>query len=690
MSCFSLALNNIKKKFGSYSIYLISASFAVTVFTIFCSMYFNPQFSKYRFGSGKMAMLFQVSAVAVLLFASIFIFYSNKFFLRTRKKEIAIYSLLGMKKSQIGIMLFYENICIGFLATVCGLIIGALSSGIFSRAMFYLMKQVPEIDSGIRPETILLTTLAFFIIFLLNSINAYSIIYRFRLIELLSASKEGEKIPCFSFAGGILSLIIIVAGYLYGLSLDFNKGGMKQLPAASLVILMVVAGTLLFFGNFIPMAVVKLQKNKRFYYKISNLISTSQIVYRIKANFRILSVIAIMSAITVTMISATLVLYSVFEKTASTYTPFSYLSYDVDDIRYGQIQDTIRELGEVELLSSDRFTLMNTQGQSRLYATDLTYDTSPGEAPAHIYKAGDPFDAYIMSTSDYKKIIEDLHVEKGECNNQKTDFSIELKENECFFLDGNMNNTKAFCKSLIGETVHLNVTDAPSDFVIAGVSMHKYLGVFKYIRKTTLVINDSTYAALLRGMAGKDTVSYMGLTFNDPMHAKQTVDALNQIAPANTVVQEILHMKNLNYYEMNSTLYAQYGAYLFIGTFLGVLFLLALGSIMYYKQIIEAGEEIGRYQILKKTGMKKAEARQSISRQLAVVFGIPLFIGLIHSVFALITYNRIMMFVAEEVSWARAQEACICAVYILIYVFYYRLSVGSYMKIVWDEKGGSI
>jgi len=651
VSCFNLALNNIRKKFGSYSIYLISASFAVTVFCIFCSMYFNPQFSKYRFGSGKMAILFQVSAVAVLLFATIFVFYSNKFFIRTRKKEIAVYSLLGMKKSQIGIMLFYENICIGLLATVCGLILGTLSSGIFCRVMFRLMKQVPKVDSGIRLETVLLTVLAFFIIFLLNSINAYTIIYRFKLIELLSANKEGEKLPRFSFIGGIFSLIMIAAGYLYGLSIDFNKGGMKQLPGASLVILMVVAGTLLFFTNFIPMVVVKLQKNKTYYYKITNLISLSQIVYRIKANSRILSIIAIMSAITVTMISATLVLYSVFEKTASTYTPFSYLSYDVDDSQYEEILGAIRELDEVKLLSTDRFTLMNTQGQSDLYATDLTYDTSPGEAPTRVYKAGDSFDAYIMSSSDYKKIIRDLNVGKGECNNQKTDFTIDLKENECFFLDGNMNSNNAFCKALVGEKVHLYVTDVPSDFIIAGVSMHKYLGVFKYIRKTTLVLNDRTYDVLLAGAAGKDKVSYMGLTFDDPMKAKQTVDALNQIVPENTVVQEILHMKNLNYYDMNSILYAQYGAYLFIGTFLGILFLSSIRSIMYYKQIIEAGEEIGRYQILKKTGMKKSEARCSISRQLAVVFGMPLFIGLIHSAFALITYNRIMMFVSEEVSW---------------------------------------
>lgn len=98
MNFFSLALNNIKKKFGSYLIYLISTIFAVTIFSIFCSIYFNPQFSGYRFGAGKITVLFKAAAIAIVLFSSVFVLYSNQFFVKTRKKEIAIYSLVGMKK----------------------------------------------------------------------------------------------------------------------------------------------------------------------------------------------------------------------------------------------------------------------------------------------------------------------------------------------------------------------------------------------------------------------------------------------------------------------------------------------------------------------------------------------------------------------------------------------------------------
>lgn len=682
MNFFNLALNNIRKKFNSYLIYLISAVFAVTIFNIFCSMYYNPQFSKYRFGTGKMAILFKISSVAVILFAAIFILYANKFFVKTRKKEIAIYSMLGMRKRQIGRMLFYENIVIGILAITCGIILGTLFSRFFCMIMLSLMKQVPKVSLHLEWEAVVITIVAFLVLFIINSANAYAIIYRYRLIELLSAEKEGEKIPKYSIAGGILSVIILAAAYFYALSIDYNKGGIKNLPNAFVVMLLIVSGTYLFFGNFIPMLVLKLKNNKNFYYKPTNFISMSQIVYRIKANSRMLSMIAILSAITVTMISATFILYKGFEMAGAYYVPFHFLSYDVKEEKYKEVVDAISKIGEVKLLSSNRFTLIEAVGQNTGYALDVKSDLNPGEVQTVFYQPGDPFPAYILSSSDYQKIIDNLHVEKGSLNNQKTDFNLALKDNECYFIDGNVNTT--YCKSLTG-SVKLDAGNQSESFVIAGKSMHKYLGLFKKIRRTTIVLNDKMYKEYLAGVNGKDTVSFMGLMFDKPMRSKNTVDAINQLVPENGDVRKIMNLKNLSYYDLNSILYVQYGAYLFIGTFLGILFLLASGSIMYYKQIIEAQEEIGRYAILRKTGMNKLEIKKSISKQLSVVFGMPLFIGLVHSLFALITYRKAMMLVAEQVTYAYVLGAFVGVIYIMIYFFYYRLSVNSYMKIVWGK-----
>jgi len=677
---FHLAINNIKKKFGSYTIYLISAIFAVTIFSIFCSMYFNPQFSQYRFGSGKLAALFKISAVAVLIFASVFIFYANKFFVKTRKKEIAIYSLLGMKKSQIGRMLFYENILIGIIAIAGGILLGTLFTRFFCMIMLYLMKQVPSVNTGIQWEAIIITIVAFSVIFIINSFNAYIIIYKYRLIELLSSSKEGEKMPKYSVFGGIVSVIMIAGGYIYGLSIDFNEGGIRKLPATFLVIILVVAGTVLFFNNFIPMAVVWLKRNKNIYYKSTNFISLSQIVYRIKANSMMLSIIAILSAITVTMIGATFVLYKTFDKFSADYVPFSYLSQNINDEQYEEVVETINRIGDVSLLSTNRFTLIKAIGQNPKYA--VVYDKQPGETITKVFQPGDPFDAYVLSASDYRKMIKNLKTKTGTYDNQGTNFNSNLSDQECYFIDGNMDTT--YCKNVEGE-VKLKVSETTESFAIKGVSMHKYLGVYKEIRKTTIVLNDKMYEKYLQSVGNDKKISFMGLMFDNPMNSKKTVDAINEIVPVGKDTFNLLGIRNLNYYDLNGVLYVQYGAYLFIGTFLGILFLLASSSIMYYKQIIEAQEEVERYDILKKAGMHKIEIKRSISKQLIVVFGMPLLIGLLHSGFAMITYNRIMMFVAKDISWAYIQEAFIGSIYIMIYYIFYMLSVKSYMKIVWDK-----
>lgn len=670
MNFFSLALNNIKKKFSSYLIYLFSTIFAVTIFSIFCSMYYNPQFSQYRFGAGKMAALFQASAVAVILFSSIFVFYANKFFIKTRKKEIAIYSLLGMKKSQIGMMLFYENIIIGLIATVGGILFGTVLSRFFFMMLMSLMKQVSEVSFSIQWEAIIVTVVAFVILFIANSINSYMVIYKYKLIELLSASKEREKMPSFSVAGGIISIIIMAIGFILALNIDFNKGGLKQIPATFLVLSLVVTGTVLLFRNFIPLLVVKLKNNKAYYFKPANFISMSQIVYRINANATILSVISILSAAAITMVSATYALYIAFESMAPYYAPFSYMSKDVDNETYKKVIETIKSDQSINLLSSTRFKAIKAKAKNDQYTLEDV--KTPGEA----------FDAYILSQSDYRTIIKNTKTPTGTFQNLKTDFSMDLNDGECYFIDSN--TVKNYCENLVGDTVNVDFLQKSSSYKIAGVSMHKYLGIFK-TRKTTIVVNDNTFNNCYLSEARTDNiVSYMGLMFDEPMRSEKTVNALNYIVPINEEAYKATHMRNFSYVGVNKSLYQMYGAYLFIGLFLGILFLLSTGSIMYYKQIIEAQEEASRYDILKKTGMSRKEIKQSLVKQLAVIFGMPLFIGLLHSFFAIVTYNKIMDLLGSEMP-AFQSAYLIIAIYVLIYLIYYILSVNSYLKIVWNK-----
>ena len=667
MSYFNIVLNNIKKKFSSYLIYFISTIFAVTIFNIFCSIYYNPQFSQYRFGAGKMSVLFKASAIAVIIFSAIFVMYSNKFFVKTRKKEIAIYSLLGMRKSQIGMMMLYENIIMGILATACGVVLGVIFSRFFSMLLLYLMAAGTDVNFSIQWQAIVATVIAFMILFTLSSINAYSIIYRYKLVELLNASKEGERIPKYSVLGGIISVAMIVSGYIIALTMNVNEGGFKLLLPSFLVLLLVVVGTLLFFINFVPMIMVRIKNNQNVFYKTENVISISQIIYRMKDNSKTLSMIAVMVAITITMISATYSLYRGLEDTVQYYSPFSYMCKNITDDQFNEMVDIVKQTGEVNITATDRVSLIKAQGQNESYSVETTN------------KPGMIFDTYILSQSDYKSIIKDTNAktEKG-LSNIRTDFNMELADNECYFIDGN--TTEKYCENLTGKTVNLAYANSTSKFNIAGVSLHKYLGTFDFYTKPTIVVSDAVYTKYLSQAKSDDVVSYAGLMFDKPMNSEKTVKALNSVIPENKAISAV-GLKNISYIGFYRSAFQFYGAYVFIGMFIGILFLLASGSIMYYKQIIEAQEEIPRYDILKKTGMSRSEIEKSISKQLGIVFGISLLIGLLHSFFALLTYNRMMDIIGQETP-TLLNALIVVVLYIISYYFFYVLSKNSYMRIV--------
>lgn len=671
MNFFNLAINNIKKKFGSYLIYLISTIFAVTIFSIFCSIYFNPQFSEYRFGAGKITVLFRAAAIAIVIFSSVFVLYSNKFFVKTRKKEIAIYSLVGMKKSQIGRMMFYENIIMGLIATVCGTILGIVFSRFFSMILLNLMADGTAVTFSVQGQAVITTVVAFLILFMISSLNAYGIIYRYKLIELLSANKESEKLPKYSVMGGILAIVLIILGYTIAMVMNVNEGGFHLMIPALVILVCVVIGTLLLFKNFIPMAMLALKKNKAFYYKSENIISISQIVYRIKANSKMLSFIAITCAITITMMSATFSMYRALDSLVPYYSPFSYMAKNIDDQQFNGMLEVIQQTGEVKVTATNQFEILKTQLQNDEYSTET--ENNPGMV----------VDGYIMSQSTYQSIIKDTKVETGTFHNIKTDFNMDLKDGECYFIDGN--TKRDYCENLTGRAMNLQFLNETDAYNVVGVSLHKYIGILDLYLKPTMVLSDADYNKYREQAGADDVVKFTGIMFDNPAGSENTVAALDKIVPENTQTSCTFGIANLSYMGVYKSIFSLYGAYVFIGLFIGILFLLASGSIMYYKQIIEAQEEVSRYDILKKIGMSRDEIKKSIAKQLAIVFGLSLTVGLLHSAFALLTYNRTMDLAGKELP-TLINAGIIVGIYIIIYCFFYFLSVNSYMRIAWGRK----
>jgi putative ABC transport system permease protein len=667
-----IAIKNIRKRLGSYLAYFFSTSFSVIVFHLFCTMYYNPAFSVYRFGSGKMNTLFRGAAVAVLLFAAIFVLYSGSYFLRGRKNEIAIYSLLGMTKKTIAILLFCETFVIGMAAVILGIAVGSVTAQYFSAMLMRVMAVGTSVTYTISPMAAIVTATAFSVLFIISGIRAYQVIYRYRLIGLLSASKQSEGAPKYSAAGAFAAVILVVAGYVIASAMNLNQSGMKLLLPAFMVVLVVSAGTYLLFRNTVPMAVALLKRKKALYYRTSTFISTSQIAFRLRANARMLTLSALLCAISITMVSASYSLYRGLEQGTDFYAPFSYLVKNISEQQYEQIPQIVSGVGKVTITEEDTIPLLHAQIQSDGYGvqTGLEKDAALGE----------PVDVYLLSDVVYQKIVADTQAQKGGKSSLCTDFAGSLADGECYFLDGNM--TDQYSSGLVGQGLPVTFQGKSSVYQVIGVSLHKYLGLLDLYQHPTVVLSDNVYQKYAAAADSMDIDTFYGFMFDDEMASADTTAALDRVIPAR--FSDGTLPGNISYIGIYKANFALYGSYVFIGLFLGILFLLSMGSIMYYKMIMEAQEESPRYAILRKVGMKKKEMRACVAKQLGIVFGAPLSVGLVHTIFALATYNRMMDIIGQETP-TFFNALAVVGISVVIYGVFYLLAVKKYLSIVWKN-----
>ncbi len=623
MNFFNLAVKNIRQSFKNYLTYFISTVFAVVVFYIFLSIYYNQQFMQMSAELSKLKVAFIVSAIVVAFFSVIFIWNSNSFFIKTRKKEIATYSLLGMTRRQIARMLFYENILMGIVALASGIMIGTLFSKLFAMALIYVVGEAVQIEFVIELKAVINTAIVFLGMFFINSVHGYTIIYRFKLADLFSAQKEGEKQPKSSWIGAIFSIILIGVGY----ALAVLSGGFVVILAVPILII-VITGTFLLFHSVAIALIKRIKKNKSYYYSGVNLISVSQLLYRIKGNVRTLATIAVLGAVTITAVGTTFTVYLGTEDMVSRIRPYSF-SYIVKEEGVDKnMNEVLLRYPENQVKSIDEIYFIKVKGESSRYTS-----------PEGTY--------YLMSESQYRNALEN--------RNKKLEY--ELKdESECM---GRADGSKA------GE-VTLSISSG---------MLNKKLTVAKPLREIPMnaatlgdivVVKDVLYNDFRN--TNPEIVTVRGYLFESPEKSGQLVKDLKQVIPKD--------QNPSDFYGQYSSLRKTTGVLAYIGAFLGILFVLSTGSIIYFKQLTEANDDRHRYVILQNIGVSKKEIRSAIAKQMKVVFGLPLLISICHSAFALTSLKNMLMI--DIIGYC----AAVAVAYAIAYAIYYFITVDSYVKIV--------
>lgn len=630
MTFASLAGRNIRRHVRTYVSYLLSQTFSVMVFYVFMAIYYNRQFFQLSKDSAGIMVLFLSSGIVVALFSVMFVWYSNGFFVRSRTKELATYALLGMERRQIALLLFLENMALGLLSLVAGIGLGNLFSQLCSMLLIHMLRSTISVSFALAPEAVVLTVVLFAGLILITSLHTSSLIYRLRLIDLFQASHQGERVPKVSVLSAILSVLFIAAGYTLA---DIAGSGLVVVAAIPILLLTII-GTYMLFRNVIPAVVRGIRRNRSMYYRGTRMISTSQLLYRIRGNVSTLATIAVLTAVTITACGTAFTLYLGSTAVASAVAPFSF-SYVQQtpelDTKVQQVLDQHSELHAKSVMSV-RYLWVNVEYDHQSTSSVMIWPTLSNRVA-------------VIAKSQYDAAAQ----VQGHASSQS------IEEGRCVMV------TQQVLRNYDALDIH-----------VAG-------SILKPLKRTVLpvvgqsqagsmiVVPDATYAELLRKNAGKQE-TVQGYMVAHPGRAQAVSAELEKVIPEKA--------KFSSYVQFSDMWFGKFGVVAFIGLFLGLVFVFATGSIISYKQLMEAQEERSRYVVLRDIGVSRSEVRQVVARQMAVVFGLPLLIGICHSTAAFFALRNLLGMNILPYC------ALVVAVYVVLYSVYYVFTVRGYVSTV--------
>ncbi|HHB1767325.1 TPA: ABC transporter permease [Bacillus cereus] len=646
MTLSSIALRNIQRNFKDYFVYFASMIFSIVIYFTFKALQYNSQMEKAAEASKKISGAFQVSSVMLIIFVAVFIIYSNGFFTRKRKKEVGLYSLLGIRKRQIGKMLFYENMLMGLMSLVIGIAIGSVLSKLFLELLVNMMGLNLNVHFEVPMAAIVDTAIIFFVIILYTSLQGYRLIYRFKLIELFRAEREGEAMPKGSVIMALISVFLIGSGYF--LALMYMKAVMYAdfMVVALYILLATVAGTYLLFMFFTVFVLKRARNNKSAFYNGMNMVTTSQLLYRIKGNAKSLATIAILSAVTLTAVGTSVTMYYNTFTQSKVAAPYSYSYEKKDEALDKKVEEILAgEKSNHPVTYESEVEMIPVKGMFKGERADQVLNTH--------YNVTEQYQ--LISQSSFNKIAKHLDVD-----------NVNLTENEAFVYDSLYVEKLDFGPLYTGNKAVFPVGNESKELNIKGVNSRSLTN----LNELFVIVPDQTYE---QAKQVHETRTVKNIDVKGERESKELTAKLASIMPAGE--SEVLKPFNDFYTGFQMGLETT-GLMMFIGLFLGLVFLLATGSIIYFKQLTEASADRDRYIVLHKVGVTKQEMKKAIAKQVSFIFAIPLVIGILHSLFALKGLSNILPF---EIMIPLLISI---GVYGVIYIGYYFLTVRSYYKIV--------
>ncbi|MCZ8495401.1 ABC transporter permease [Priestia sp. Y58] len=633
MTVFDLVKKNMRKNISRYSLYFFSMIFSIIVYYVFATLQYDQSISKVIGEELRLQGIFNASNYVLLTFIVVFIWYTNSFFIRQRKRELGLYHLVGIEKRTIGKMIFYENMLLGIFSLVVGILLGTVFSRLFVLFLLKLMGLSLSITLTFSLQAVLKTAVVFLIVTIFISFQGYFIMYRYTLLDLFQAESKSERVNKMNSKRSIVvgGLGILLVGYGYYLS-SGNIVTPKFFLIVAVVLFSVIFGTFLLFKATIEWLMGLYREHASRYYSFANMLSVSTMMYRIKANARVLTLITILSATTLVAVGVTYSSYYNTKADARSMQPYDYTLHSKKAAQ--EFMDVLDELD----IQSNRYVY-------------------------HIVKHSADLSDFRFITSGYYKDREQISFLDEE-EVRKNGVSVPaLSANETVIFDS-MAKGKVF-KPSTGKTaaVQLNKSE---ELALKVVKSEPLLILDSDSAGYQFVVNHDTFNKLLK--AGQKQAVYV---FNTGDGNKQ-----NELAKNYHQIAKEAGERRTSYYDVFQAGLMSKGLFIFIGGFLGLVFLMATGSIIYFKQISEAEQERKRFEVLRKLGFSVSQMMSAVRKQQLFTFGLPLVIGILHSLFAL----KVITNLTGESLIVPVLIAD--AVYGIIYFFFYWLTMNYYRMVI--------
>lgn len=650
MILLNLALKNVKQNMSQYLLYFLSTISCIVIYFIFASLKYAPTTLMKSESSAKIYAAISSVSFVIIVFVALFIWMTNTFFVRSRKKEIGIYTFCGMKPSHVSLLLFIENIVIGAISIAIGLLLGILLSRLANMLLIQMMGLSTFVDFYIAPKAVIETLVSFALIFLFTSLTSAVMVYRFKIIELIQASKSEEKIPKHSAFKAWLGVILIVLGYIDSQLIPVIPGLILVTMLSTLAI--TIAGTYLFFSSFTLYWLKFKRRQDAHILSGTNILSTNHLMFRITHNARAMATIAVLAATTITALGTSLTLAEEMSQMSLAYVPYHYQTF-TDEAHAKQLEqlmaDTLPKM-PFKVTQQSKQVLIGGKPQVQTNLSDYN-QTYFGNSEFLYISSQQLIEASEMSDSKLPKaLLEALR---------------QLPEDEAVFLT---NRLDSFSMSGWQASSEMKLTQNNVNLLIKKQFPDQWYpeGLFKHM----VIVNPNTHARL-SNVAQSQTTLYL-LNVDKP---KETL-ALDRVF-------ESLHQTDrdsIHFYSseaLKQALNADRGLNLFIAIFVCLIFVLASGSVIYFKQLTDAVGEVQKYETLFKLGIQPEEVKQTLSKQLRFMFGMPYLIAVLHSAFALTSLSKLM----RMPLWHIGLIACFA--YLLLYGLFYIATKNSYFRVIW-------